>query len=314
MRAVVIGNYVDAHFLYVGRLPRDGESVAATRHFREDGGKGLNLAVGLHRLGVTVDTLMAVGRDPAGDALFVKLAKMGMSVAGIERVERPTGFGVGFITPDGSNFLAAYQGANAQLDPGHIERNLVGIDQADWLLAPLEAPAAAIEAAFLRARAAGAKIYLNLSPWRDGADALALMADVLVMNEVEAAHYLRTPQAAKYSAPDWQAGLAGLAAARRWKGDLLAVTLGARGAVALDATGATLWEKAFTVEQVDPTGAGDAFGCGLVMALMRGDPPCEALRVANACGAIIAASEGILAHLPDRDAVTAFVDRATRES
>jgi ribokinase len=314
MRAVVIGNYVDAHFLYVDRLPRDGESVAATRHFREDGGKGLNLAVGLHRLGVMVETLMAVGRDAAGNALVAKMAKMGMSVAGIQRVELPTGFGVGFITPEGSNFLAAYQGANAQLDPGHIDRNLEGIDKADWLLAQLEAPPAAIEAAFRRAREAGTKIYLNPSPWRDGADALVKMADVLVVNEIEAARYLGIPKAANYSTQDWQARLAGLAAARRWQGDLLAVTLGARGAVALEASGATLWETAFRVEQIDPTGAGDAFGCGLVMALMRGDAPREALRVANACGAIIAASEGILAHLPDRETVYSFLGRATRES
>jgi sugar/nucleoside kinase (ribokinase family) len=140
------------------------------------------------------------------------------------------------------------------------------------------------------------------------------MADVLVVNEIEAACYLGIPEAANYSAPDWQARLAGLAAARRWQGDLLAVTLGARGAVALDATGATLWAKAFPVEQIDPTGAGDAFGCGLVMALMRGDAPCEALRIANACGAIIAASEGILAHLPVLETVYSFLGRATRES
>jgi ribokinase len=314
MRAVVIGNYVDAHFLYVDRLPRDGESLAATRHFREDGGKGLNLAVGLHRLGVKVETLMAVGRDAAGDALIAKMVEMGMSVAGIQRVELPTGVGVGFITPDGPNFLAAYQGANAQLDPGHIERNLDGIDKADWLLAQLEAPEAAVEAAFRRARDAGAKIYLNPSPWRDSADALVRMADVLVINEIEAACYLGVPEAAGYSPRDWQARLAGLAAARRWQGDLLAVTLGARGAVALDATGATIWENAFPIEQIDPTGAGDAFGCGLVMALMSGDTPCQALRVANACGAIIAASEGILAHLPDRETLNSFAGRATRES
>ena len=33
MRIFVLGNYMNAHFLYVNRLPVAGESLAATRHF-----------------------------------------------------------------------------------------------------------------------------------------------------------------------------------------------------------------------------------------------------------------------------------------
>ena len=52
MKAFVLGNYMNAHFLHVDRLPNPGESLVAKRVFQEHGGKGLNLGLGLHRLGV----------------------------------------------------------------------------------------------------------------------------------------------------------------------------------------------------------------------------------------------------------------------
>ena len=57
---------------------------------------------------------------------------------------------------------------------------------------------------------------------------------------------------------------------------------------------------------VDATGAGDAFGAGLVSSLMRGAELGEALDVANACGAMVAAREGIWAQLPSLTEVNAF--------
>jgi sugar/nucleoside kinase (ribokinase family) len=45
----------------------------------------------------------------------------------------------------------------------------------------------------------------------------------------------------------------------------------------------------------------------LVWSLLRGLPIDEALRIGNACGALIAAREGIFNGLPDRAAVEAFM-------
>ena len=58
---------------------------------------------------------------------------------------------------------------------------------------------------------------------------------------------------------------------------------------------ALLMWAAFSVTQVDATGAGDAFGCGLVHALARGEPLTQALRFANACGAHVVSRSGVFA-------------------
>jgi len=78
MRPFVLGNYMNAHFMYVDRLPHSGECLVAKRVFREHGGKGLNLGLGLHRLGAKVDMLLAVGADDAGEAVRRALVAEGM--------------------------------------------------------------------------------------------------------------------------------------------------------------------------------------------------------------------------------------------
>ena len=77
----VIGSYMNANFMGVPRLPVEGESLAATSVWTEHGGKGLNLGVGLHRLGASVDMLLAVGNDAVQviylNRLFVRVFQIG---------------------------------------------------------------------------------------------------------------------------------------------------------------------------------------------------------------------------------------------
>lgn len=138
----------------------------APRHFQEHGGKGLNLAVGLHRLGVTVDFLMAVGQDDAGAAVRRRLADEGMSTDWVLTLGPASGYGVGFIAPDGRNFLAAHLGANALLTADHVDQAHETLAKADWVLASFETPDSVIRQAFRWAHRLGKRTYLNPSPWR----------------------------------------------------------------------------------------------------------------------------------------------------
>jgi ribokinase len=317
IRAFIVGNYMNANFLFVPRLPRPGESVAAQGHFHEHGGKGLNLAIGLHRLGARADLLMAVGDDAPGRAIAALLDGMGMDVSGVRVVADASGFGVGFIAPEGRNFIAAYMGANLLLSPDHVEQARAAVEAADWCLAQFEAPEPAIAAAFAIAKASGGKTCLNPSPWREPAPDLLARTDVLVLNQTEAADFFGRPDLAEAepdAAPDstpnsWRDALPELAQRRGWRGELLVVTLADSGAVALDARGVAHDAPAFAVEPVDATGAGDAFTSGLVWSLARGDSVAEALRVGNACGALIVAGKGVLDHLPDPARLEAFIAR-----
>jgi len=310
VRAFVLGNYINANFLYVDRLPLAGESLVATRIFQEHGGKGLNLAVGLHRLGVTVDLLMAVGKDEAGAAVKHRLAEEGMDTTWVLTLRSHSGYGVGFIAPDGCNFLAAHLGANALLTAEHVEQAREVFVHADWVVAQFEIPDSAILHAFRQARRLGKHTYLNPSPWRQIDNELLALTDVLVVNASEAALMFDQTDLEKLTPKDWSERLSTLARQMSWQGRLLVVTLADAGCVALDEAGTVISQPAYPIQQIDAAGAGDAFGAGLVWSLMRDLPLIEALRIGNACGALIAAREGILDGLPRRTAVKTFMTAA----
>ncbi|WP_182084972.1 sugar kinase [Aureimonas sp. ME7] len=81
---------------------------------------------------------------------------------------------------------------------------------------------------------------------------------------------------------------------------------GSEGAVHYDRAGRTAL-PAFRAEEVDPTGAGDCFGAGFVCAWLRGEAPADALRLANACGALAVAKKGPMEGTAFRAEIDAFL-------
>lgn len=264
MRAFVVGAYMNANFLAVGRLPAPGESLLASGHFQEHGGKGLNLAVGLHRLGVAVDLLMAVGEDAAGAAVRRRLAQEGLDTGLVLTLGPASGFGVGFIAADGGNCLAVNFGANALLSAAHLDAARERLAAADWVLAQFEVPEGIVLAAFQEARRRGIRTVLNPSPWRRIDPALLTLTDLLVVNANEGALLFDQPDLVTATAAVWRERLPALAAALGCCGRLLVVTLGAQGSMALTAADGVVSQPAWPIRQRDSTGAGDAFGAGLV--------------------------------------------------
>jgi sugar/nucleoside kinase (ribokinase family) len=87
---------------------------------------------------------------------------------------------------------------------------------------------------------------------------------------------------------------------------LLCVTLGERGAIALDEDGVHR-APAFQVEAVDTTGAGDVFRAGFIYAWLRGWSTEDMLRFANAAAAVSCTRLGALGGIPNLDEVEALL-------
>ena len=89
-----------------------------------------------------------------------------------------------------------------------------------------------------------------------------------------------------------------LRALRRRHDGMLCVTLGTRGSMLL--AGDRLYEvRAFNVDAVDTTGAGDVFRGALIFSLLRGDSPDAMLRFANAAAAVSCTREGAIGGIPN---------------
>lgn len=90
---------------------------------------------------------------------------------------------------------------------------------------------------------------------------------------------------------------------------LVALTLGAQGAVLLEDGNEIARAPAPKVNAVDGTAAGDAFAAALVVSLLEGRERAEALRRACAAGAIAASRRGAQPSLPTAAEVDAILRR-----
>ena len=305
-RAFVLGNFVQACCWYVGRQPAAGETIEADGFQVEPGGKGLNVAVGLHRLGAQVQTLIGCGQDQAADTLLALLAREGLSTRHVHRLPGPSGWGSGLIGADGHNSIAVYLGANRLLTAMHAEAARQDIEAAQLVYGQFETALPAVEAAFRIAHARGIPTVLIPSPWRAPPPGLRETTHTVMVNQTEVAPLLALTEPLGHAIDGIAGQLAGAmnAFATEWPAARrLILTLGERGALAAEQTEAGRWAfwhaPAPAIDPVDTVGAGDAFASGYLRATLRGEPLPVALVWGNRCGAHVAAQAGVLGALPD---------------
>jgi len=244
----------------VSRLPVAGETVTGAELRRFPGGKGANQALAAKRLGSDVILIGRVGNDAAAEEALALLRAGGVDLSRCGTDDTaPTGVALIAVAPSGENQIVVAPGANRRLAPAMIE-----LPQADALICQLEVPVAAL---LYTAAGFGGFFCVNLAPAMEVPEALLERADLIVVNETEAAFYG-----------------AGLAACR----GMVATTYGAGGAV-LKSGGETLAvAKPPAVVAVDTTGAGDTFTAALTLAIVEGQELAAALRFACAAGAAAA--------------------------
>jgi ribokinase len=273
------------------RLPRPGETALGQSFARFPGGKGANQAVAAARLGASVRMVVQVGQDPFGDELVAGLEREGVDTAGVRRVSTPTGVALIVVDESGQNFIVWVPGANAAWEKGAVADVESWAARCRLLVLPLEVPRGVAQRAIRAAKKAGARVILNPAPHREGDESCFGDVDVLVPNEVEAALFAGI---APEEGQDW----AVVAQRLRSLGPrAVVITLGPEGALVATEEGAQR-VPTFRVDPADTTAAGDAFVAGLSVALLRGMLLLEAVRFANAAGAIAVTRAGAQPSLP----------------
>ena len=248
------------------RLPQAGETVTGASFERVPGGKGANQAVAAARLGAAVRFVGCVGADAFADEALAALRGAGVELA-VERADAPTGVALILVDAAGENQIVVAPGANARLRPA---------DVSGAVLCQLEIPLEVVHAAAEQAEF----FCLNAAPAASIPAELVARCDLVVVNRYELEALPATPR-------------------------LVALTLGADGAVLLEDGEEVERAAPPRVEAVDGTAAGDAFTACLVVSLLEGRERAEALRRACAAGAIAASRPGAQPSLP----TAAEVDR-----
>ncbi len=251
------------------RLPRPGETVTGATFSRIPGGKGANQAVAAARLGAVVTFIACVGEDEFAEPALAGLREAGVALD-LKRTQTTTGIALIAVDGSGENVIVVAPGANLDLHPEDVV-----LPDDDGVLCQLEIPIETVEHVALTAPG---EFFLNAAPSPQRVPA----ADITIVNHYE----LETLPS---------------------RDGVIAVTLGAEGAIVLEDGVAVARAAPPAVEAVDGTAAGDAFTACLVVSLLEGRSRDEALRRACIAGALAASRFGAQTSLPTAEEVDALL-------
>jgi ribokinase len=185
MSVVVVGSANVDLTVRGSRLPRPGETVAATSYTETPGGKGLNQAVAASRAGADVSFFFAVGNDSGAQVLegFLGGEELETKVA---PTNQPTGRA--FIETDdaGQNSIMVVGGANIALDEWPDASVEEAIAASYFLVLQQEiSPTLNLRLAAL-ANSLDTQVVLTPAPVENTSPSLLSFTDILVLNEHEA--------------------------------------------------------------------------------------------------------------------------------
>lgn len=271
-------------------FPAVDGNVVATALYRNPGGVGANIAVGLAHLGNRVALMGATGDDETGAYLRHKLVQAGVDTSAMFiRPNVPTHSCFIAITPSGERVIYGLPGTTTLETPEEINHDVIRSTGA-LHIGPAYREVAL--AAIATARERG--LFVSYTPadvrWPEGSQAvldIARRVDLLIVNRVEAAA-LTGLQEPKEAARQLLA----------WGYSPLIVTCGASG-ILIGQDSAVFALPAYPVEAVkNTTGAGDALTAGIVTGMRMHYSLEQAARLGMAVAALKLRQPSAQAGLP----------------
>ena len=270
------------------------------------GGEAVNVSMAAAKLGLKAGILCSIGEDAAGDLIKASLEKCGVDTGRMIRsAERQTPVTTMFVNPDGSRKSITTASHRYNFHP---ERYTDAFDNAKVVCLgslfrnPFDDP----EAVYSLVKAAREKGCIvvadtklpNRKPLRleDYGQALPFI-DYITPNEDEAVYCTGSRDPEEAADSFLRAGVRNVI-----------LKLGEKGCF-FKSHEEQIILPACDIQAVDATGAGDNFLAGFLSELLRGKETYEALRFANACGAICTSAAGAGTALKSREQVRTFLGR-----
>ena len=286
----------------------DPKPVSASGYRAESGslnvgGEAVNEAVAASKLGLRTGILCSLGNDPAGEMVLGELKRNGVDARVVMR-DRSTPVTTMFVREDGTRQSITNMSHTFNYHP---ETEPSKFTDARALIigslfrAPFDDPEV-IRKVLTSAREAGMLViadtklpnsrFLTLD---DIGDSVPLI-DYITPNEDEARYYTGCDDPEEMAEKILSYGAKNVV-----------IKLGSKGCLFRNRE-ETIRLDAFSIDAVDATGAGDNFAAGLCSEILRGAEIRDALRFANACGAICTTAVGAGTALKSREQVLAFLE------
>lgn len=301
MEILVIGSFMMDLVVRTPRAPENGETLIGTSFSIFPGGKGANQAVSSARLGGKVTMVGKVGIDHFGDQALDALNKENVNTQYILRdSEIPTGVGSVTLEENGDNRIIVVPGANLNFTIDELENIKHLIMNAKVIVLQLEMDLKMVEQAIAYAADYEVPIIFNPAPAQKLSDEVLSKISYLTPNETEAEILtgvtINSIEDAK---------TAGKILIEKGVKNVI-MTLAEKGALVVNQSRA-YHVPGFPVHPVDSVAAGDSFNGALAVGIVSGKTLEEAVKFANAVGALTVTKEGAIPSLPSLEEVELFL-------
>lgn len=276
-------------------MPEAGMTITGKGFMANPGGKGANQAVAVAKCGGDAYMVGAVG-DAFGKELMDALSRYGVNVGNVRYV-RGRSSGIAVITVvQGENSIILDRGTNALVSAQMAETALAQAQKGDWLIVQLEIPAEAVLDTLRIARKKKMHIVLNPAPACDLPVEIWELTDYFIPNQTETRFYTGIY-------PDTEEKARQAAQRLLEKGvENVVITMGSKGALAITKD-EMVSARAYRVDAVDTTAAGDTFVGALVTKLSEGANVHDAMDFANKAASLTVTRNGAQQSIPTREEI-----------
>lgn len=287
----VIGSLNMDLVVNVEKMPKAGQTLLGSNFKEVPGGKGANQAVAMARLNGKVTMIGKVGNDSFGETLVNSLKKDNVNTDYIQVEKGPSGVALITVDKNAQNSIVVAPGANYKLTKEDIDKNIDAIKNSDIVVVQLETPLETIKYALKKAKELGKYTILNPAPAVVLEDEIIENVDLLTPNETE----LEIISGKSISNEDDINECAQIMINKGVKE--LIVTLGSKGSLYINKE-TSMFKKAYKVEAIDTTAAGDSYTGALAVAISIGKDMEYAMDFASKVGALSVMKEGAQSSLP----------------
>ena len=289
MKILNIGSLNIDYVYQVDHMVAPGETLMASKRDVYCGGKGLNQSIAMSRAGLQVNHAGCIGAE--GMMLTDLLKENDVNVDAVEVLMESTGHAIIQVDTTGQNCILLYGGANRLLTKEYIDDVLKDYGENDILLLQNEVNNLdyIIDSAYEKKM----KIILNPSPYDSALDACDMTKiSLFLLNEVEG------KQMTGYDKPeDILTQLSKI-----YPNAEVVLTLGENGSV-YQCEGKRYAQKAYSVDAIDTTAAGDTFTGYFIAGMVEGKSPKECLDLAAKASSIAVTRQGAAPSIPYRNEV-----------
>ncbi len=276
----------------VEHFVKPGETISTESYVVNCGGKGLNQSIACAKAGGKVFHAGKIGQE--GTLLKTELEKWNVDTTFLVQDEGSNGHAIIQVNAEGNNCILLFAGSNHRIKKEEIDAGLDMFGSEDCLVLQNEVNDIAymIEKAYEK----GMYIVFNPSPiTKELLEYPLEKVSLFILNEVEG-------QA--LSGEEEEEKMIKALSEKYPKAEIL-LTLGEKGSIYCNGS-SMIPRKAYPVEAIDTTAAGDTFTGYFVALRMAGREVKEALELASVAAAVACTRKGAAVSVPDLEEVTKY--------